>query len=89
MRIDFKRFKRYKRLDKSVFEIRDVREMFGNLIYEELGYGFADKRLAEKIHDSDENTLFSEEEVDRIRQFAASVNCWFMDGLEEAIKKED
>lgn len=87
MKIDFKKFKKYTKINKSDFVEIDVRELFADNIYNETGVGIADLKLAEKIFSSDENTEFSKEEVSRIRHHAASLLPWFIVGLDNAINQ--
>ena len=42
MKIDFKKFKKYTKIDKSDFVEIDVREMFADNIYNVTGVGIAD-----------------------------------------------
>ena len=74
MKIDFKKFKKYTKIDKSDFVEIDVREMF------------ADLKLAEKIFSSDDDTEFSDDEVNRVRHHAASLLPWFLAGLNDAMR---
>ena len=63
MKIDFKKFKKYTKIDKSDFVEIDVRKMFADNIYNVTGVGIADLKLAEKIFSSDDDTEFSDDEV--------------------------
>lgn len=85
MKLNFKKFKRYSSMNHSSYTVVDVREVFADLIYLELGTGIADKCLAEKIYKSTEETDFNEEEVARIRAHASKCQPWFADYLEETI----
>ncbi len=85
MVIDFKKFKKYTKIDKSEFVEIDVREMFADNIYNVTGVGIADLKLAEKIFSSNDTTEFSDEEVSRVRHHAASLLPWFIAGLDDAI----
>lgn len=49
MKIDFKKFKKYTKIDKSEFVEIDVREMFADNIFNVTGVGIADLKLAEKF----------------------------------------
>lgn len=86
MKINFKNFKKYTKIDKSEFVEIDVREMFADNIYNVTGVGIADLKLAEKIFSSDNNTEFSDDEVRRVRHHAASLLPWFIAGLDDAIR---
>lgn len=72
-------------MNHSSYTVVDVREVFADLIYLELGTGIADKCLAEKIYKSNEETDFDEKEVARIRAHASKCQPWFADYLEESI----
>lgn len=85
MKINFKKFKKYTKVNKSEFVEIDAREIFADNIYNVTGSGIADLKLAEKIFSSDENTEFSDEEVKRVKNHAASLLPWFLDGLDDAI----
>ena len=85
MKIDFKKFRKYTKIDKSDFVEIDVREMFADNIYNVTGVGIADLKLAEKIFSSDDNTEYSDDEVNRVRHHAESLLPWFLAGLEGAI----
>jgi hypothetical protein len=85
MKIDFKQFKKYTKIDKSDFVEIDVREMFADNIYNVTGVGIADLKLAEKIFSSDDNTEYSDE-VNRVRHHAASLLPWFLAGLNDAMR---
>ena len=86
MKIDFKKFKKYTKIDKSDFVEIDVREMFADNIFNVTGVGIADLKLAEKIFSSDGDTEFSDDEVNRVRHHAASLLPWFLDGLNDAMR---
>ena len=86
MKIDFKKFKKYTKIDKSDFVEIDVREMFADNIYNVTGVGIADLKLAEKIFSSDDNTEYSDDEVNRLRHHAASLLPWFLAGLNDAMR---
>jgi hypothetical protein len=83
MKIDFKQFKKYTKIDKSEFVEIDVREMFADNIF---NVGIADLKLAEKIFSSDDDTEFSDDEVNRVRHHAASLLPWFLAGLNDAMR---
>lgn len=86
MKIDFKKFKKYTKIDKSDFVEIDVREMFADNIYNVTGVGIADLKLAEKIFSSDDDTEFSDDEVSRVRHHTASLLPWFLAGLNDAMR---
>lgn len=86
MKIDFKKFKKYTKIDKSDFVEIDVREMFADNIYNVTGVGIADLKLAEKIFSSDDDTEFSDDEVSRVRHHAALLLPWFLAGLNDAMR---
>ena len=86
MKIDFKKFKKYTKIDKSDFVEIDVREMFADNIFNVTGVGIADLKLAEKIFSSDDDTEFSDDEVNRVRNHAASLLPWFLAGLNDAMR---
>ena len=83
MKIDFKKFKKYTKIDKSDFVEIDVREMFADNIFNVTGVGIADLKLAEKIFSSDDDT---DDEVNRVRHHAASLLPWFLAGLNDAMR---
>lgn len=82
MILNFKKFKKYTKVDRSAFVEVDIRETFADRIYNETGTGIADLKLAEKIYASDEDTDFTPDEVRRIRKHAEGCIPWFVDGLE-------
>ena len=85
MKLNFKKFKKYTKVDKLAFVEVDIRETFADRIYNETGTGIADLKLAEKIYASDENTDFTNEEITRMRKHAEGCIPWFLDGFDNML----
>lgn len=85
MKLNFKKFKKYTKVDHSTFVEIDIRETFADRIYNETGTGIADLKLAEKIYASDENTDFTLDEINRMRKHAEGCIPWFVDGFDNML----
>lgn len=88
MKLNFKKFRKYTKPDRSAFVEVDIREAFADRIYNVTGSGIADLKLAEKIFASDADTDFTEEEAARIRKHAEGSLPWFIAGLEYELEKK-
>lgn len=89
MKINFKQIKKYSSPKRDKFVLVDIREVLADRIFNETGSGIADLRLSEKIYDSDENTEFSELEVERIKIHVAQVLPWLLAGLEDYLELKE
>lgn len=88
MKINFKNFKVPTNLDKTNFVEIDIREEFGNMLYNK-GTGIRIHSLAYKIFKSDEETDFDDQEVKEITEYVNSYGTpAFIDGLLLQTEKE-
>ena len=67
MKIDFDNVKLYLDIEKKSFSIRSIRKKMANLLYTQ-GFGIEVHALAFKIFNGDENTDYSDSEVNIIKE---------------------
>lgn len=80
MKLNLKRLEVFTNIAKTRCVVMDIREAFADLIYAR-GAGIKAHALALKVYNSDENTEYTEEEIEDIKRYLTMCTPAIIDAI--------
>lgn len=85
MKLNLKRLEVFTNIAKTRCVVMDIREAFADLIYAR-GAGIKAHALALKVYNSDENTEYTEEEIEDIKRYLTMCTPAIIDAITKKIE---